>query len=152
MEYTVRFGSSWKNDGFGFYGSGVINIDGKKLILAGRIPRKNINYRILLIEFIIYILLNLMIFWLDLPDLLEVIVHGIIGLILVVFWLIQRKFFPTKPSSYTFRKGDIRNIKRSSRMVTFKAPMKETGKMKRSVIMANSEEDAKEIEFYLKRT
>ena len=151
MKYIVKFGSSWKNDGFGLVGKGAIDIDGPKVTLMGRILRRSINLNRFLIDTFVYLPLILIVLWFDPPFPFNILLYTVVSVVLVIYWIIMWKHYRPKISVFIILKSKIRDITRTKRMITFKIPNKRSGTLRRSVLVANSEEDAKMIEFYLRR-
>lgn len=128
VEYQIKYGSAFAIDQFGFIGRGQVIIAEKEVELSGKkhwsgLTRFGIFFAITI--------LPLVLFGFGLGFLLAaVIVH----------------YFCASPASIIFRKENIKSIKRSKKKITFLAPDKNSGKLKKSLFNAENEESAKAIE------
>ena len=128
MEYKIRYGSAFAVDEFGFVRKGKINITEDIVELSGN---KHWSVLARLGVFLAITILPAVLFGFGLGILLAlVIIH----------------YFCTSPGSVKFRRSHIKEVQRSGRKITFKAPIKEGGKFKKSLFKAATEEEARGIE------
>lgn len=157
IQYDIKFGSFVMRDGFCFIGKGAIEIEEKTVILAGKRTPKLYYLLIMIIAATLTFLFSI-ILW-DYIELISVFVPMIsfYVLCLVLILLLDRYVsIYMKVKTVTFRKSDINEITRGNKItrkennITFLAPSKDTGKMKRCIFRADSEEEAKLIESLLR--
>lgn len=130
MEYQIRYESAFAVDQFGFVRKGKIKINGEVVELAGY---KHWSALARLGVFLAITILPLALFGVGVGFLLAlVIIH----------------YFCASPASLKFNKSDITEVRRSTRKISFRArdPLKQGGKLKKSLFNATSEEEAIAIE------
>lgn len=131
VEYQIKYGSAFAIDQFGFIGRGQVNIAEEAVQLSGKKHWSGLT-RFGIFSAVTILPLALFGFGLSI-FLAAIIIH----------------YFCASSASIVFRKEDIKEIKRAKKKITFLAPDKNSGKLKKSLFNAENEEAAKAIEISL---
>ncbi len=128
MNYSVTFGSSMKQDGFGFTRSGEVKIEGDSVTYTGK---KLWNKWLRVLVFLVLTV--------PLTAATESPFGAVIGLVVVML-------FCASGSTLTLAKSGISDVERDGKMIKFKAPDPKSGKIRKSLFKVDTETNAAAIE------